>query len=94
MVAEPETEARRFGFEELQAQREFSGGRSIKAALNIARRIWLGVAFHSLSTSTFMRLAALRAPVQPRRSPYMSSRLARATVAENCDRNCSFIGGV
>jgi hypothetical protein len=36
-----------------------------------------------------MPLAAFGARVQPTRSPYMSSRLALATVVENCDRKCS-----
>src|SRR5258705_11451495 len=59
------------------------GGYLFGSALMIA------AAVHRLATSTYMRLAALRAPVQPTRSPCMSSRLARATVAENCDCKCS-----
>ena len=42
---------------------------------------------HCLATRRYMLLAALRAPMQPKRSPYTSSRLARAIVAENCDQN-------
>ena len=42
-----------------------------------------------LSTSTYIRLAALMAPMQPTRWPFMSSRLARAMVAANCDCNRS-----
>src|SRR4029453_14017163 len=37
----------------------------------------------------YIRLAALRAPVQPSRSPAASSRLARAMVAANCDLSCA-----
>ena len=42
-----------------------------------------------LAISTNIARAALRAPAQPRRSPYISSRLARAIVAENCGHGCS-----
>lgn len=38
-----------------------------------------------LNHRIYIRLAALRAPVQPFRSPLASSRLARAMVAANCD---------
>jgi len=49
---------------------------------------------HCVSTSTYIRLAALMALMQPTRWPFVSSRLARAAVAENCERNRLTSSGV
>jgi hypothetical protein len=50
-------------------------------------RLWMRSSIRSMRF--LCRELGVIAPVQPTRSPYTSSRLARASVAENCDRKSS-----